>query len=45
MKEAIVSVSPESVVSVDIVETLIPIPGPNDVLVRVAVAGSNPKDW
>ncbi|KAH8797746.1 chaperonin 10-like protein [Xylogone sp. PMI_703] len=45
MREVIVSVSQEFVVSTDLIDSPIPTPGPSDVLVKVAVAGSNPKDW
>lgn len=41
MKEALVS--PDLTVS--IVDSLIPEPNKNEVLIKVAVAGSNPKDW
>ncbi|TQN74600.1 Trans-enoyl reductase fsr4 [Colletotrichum shisoi] len=40
MKEAIVHQGPR----VEIVDSPIPIPGPGQVLIRVVVAGSNPKD-
>jgi NADPH:quinone reductase-like Zn-dependent oxidoreductase len=41
MKEAIVSAGPR----VKIVDSPIPQPGPNQVVIRVVVSGSNPKDW
>ncbi|CAI7597930.1 unnamed protein product [Penicillium pancosmium] len=41
MKEAIVRKD----TSVDIVDSSIPKPGPGHVLIKVIVAGSNPKDW
>jgi NADPH2:quinone reductase len=41
MKEAIVN----SDLSVEIKDSPIPKPGPGDVLIKVAVSGSNPKDW
>ncbi|KAE8320743.1 chaperonin 10-like protein [Aspergillus sergii] len=41
MKEAIVKKD----TSVDIVDSPIPNPGPGHVLIKVIVAGSNPKDW
>lgn len=41
MKEAIVS--PE--VKVTIQDSPIPTPGPEEVLVKVIIAGTNPKDW
>ena len=41
MKEAIVSAGP----SVKIVDSEIPEPGPEQVVVKVVVSGSNPKDW
>ncbi|KAK5995507.1 Trans-enoyl reductase fsr4 [Cladobotryum mycophilum] len=43
MKEAIVNV--DATVTVTIQETPIPKPGPHQVLVKVIVAGTNPKDW
>ena len=41
MKEAIVSAGP----TVQIVNSPIPTPGPNQVITKVVVSGSNPKDW
>ena len=41
MKEAIVSKGP----TVKIEDTPIPKPGPDQVLIKVIVSGSNPKDW
>ncbi len=41
MLEAIVSSGPK----VKVVNSPIPKPGPNQVLVKVAVAAANPKDW
>ena len=41
MKEAIVSAGPK----VKIVDSSIPIPGPDQVVTKVVVSGSNPKDW
>ncbi|KAI1849152.1 hypothetical protein JX266_005113 [Neoarthrinium moseri] len=41
MKEAIVSKGP----TVQIVDSPIPKPGPDDVVIKVVYAGSNPKDW
>ncbi len=41
MKEAIVSAGPK----VKIVDSDVPKPGPDQVLIKVAVAGANPKDW
>ncbi|KAM0740955.1 hypothetical protein ACQRIT_003812 [Beauveria bassiana] len=41
MKEAIVKTD----ISVDIVDSPIPKPGPGHVLIKVVIAGSNPKDW
>ncbi|KAI9034775.1 zinc-binding alcohol dehydrogenase family protein [Aspergillus affinis] len=41
MKEAIV----KNDLTVDIVDSPIPKPGPGHVLIKVVVAGSNPKDW
>ncbi|KAI0468570.1 GroES-like protein [Xylaria cf. heliscus] len=41
MKEAIVSSGPK----VQIVDSPIPKPGPDQVLIKVVVSGSNPKDW
>ncbi|KAJ3579147.1 hypothetical protein NPX13_g1425 [Xylaria arbuscula] len=34
-----------SIESVEIIDTLIPIPGDDEVIIKVTVAGSNPKDW
>ena len=45
MKEAIVSENQTGNVSVSIVDSPIPSPGPDDVLIKVVVSGSNPKDW
>ena len=41
MKEAIVK--PD--VTVAIIDSEIPKPGPDQVLIKVVVSGSNPKDW
>ena len=41
MKEAIVSAGPK----VQIVDSPIPVPGPDQVVTKVVVSGSNPKDW
>ncbi len=41
MKEAIVLAGPR----VNIVDSPIPTPGPDQVLTKVVVSGSNPKDW
>ena len=41
MKSAIVSAGPK----VEIKDVPIPKPGENEVLIKVAVSGSNPKDW
>lgn len=41
MKEAIVLVGPK----VKIVDSPIPKPGPDQVLIKVVVAAANPKDW
>ncbi|KAF4456350.1 NADPH2:quinone reductase [Fusarium austroafricanum] len=41
MKEAIVKKD----TSVEIVDSPIPKPGPDDVLIKVIIAGTNPKDW
>ena len=41
MKEAIVSKGPK----VEIVDSPIPIPEPDQVVTKVVVSGSNPKDW
>ena len=41
MKEAIVKPGP----TVNIVDSEIPKPGPDQVLIKVVVSGSNPKDW
>jgi NADPH2:quinone reductase len=41
MKEAIVNTD----IKVEIIDSPIPTPGPGDVLIKVEVSGSNPKDW
>ena len=41
MKEAIVHKGPV----VEIVDSPIPEPGPDDVVTKVVFSGSNPKDW
>lgn len=41
MKEAIVSAGPK----VEIVDSSIPVPEPDQVVTKVVVSGSNPKDW
>ncbi|KAK5730883.1 hypothetical protein LTR15_000821 [Elasticomyces elasticus] len=41
MLEAIVSAGPK----VKVIHSEIPVPGPNQVLIKVAVAAANPKDW
>ncbi|GAW21141.1 hypothetical protein ANO14919_106580 [Xylariales sp. No.14919] len=41
MKEAVVSKGPE----VQIIDSPIPKPGPEQVVIKVVVSGSNPKDW
>jgi NADPH:quinone reductase-like Zn-dependent oxidoreductase len=41
MKEAIVA--PD--ISVSFIDSPIPTPGPRQILVKVIVAGTNPKDW
>ncbi|KAH7385952.1 chaperonin 10-like protein [Pyrenochaeta sp. MPI-SDFR-AT-0127] len=41
MKEAIVSAGPK----VQIIESSIPEPGPEQLVIQVVVSGSNPKDW
>lgn len=41
MKEAIVAAGPE----VEIVDSPIPTPEPDQVVTKVVVSGSNPKDW
>lgn len=41
-KQAIIQPSLEAV---EIVDTPIPVPGDNDVVIKVVVTGSNPKDW
>lgn len=41
-KQAIVQPSIEAV---EIIDTPIPTPKDNEVVIKVAVAGSNPKDW
>lgn len=44
MKEAIVSPN-DGTVSAEIKDSPIPEPGPNEVLIKVVISGSNPKDW
>ncbi len=41
MKEALVSSGPK----VNIVDSPIPKPGPDQVITKVIYSGSNPKDW
>jgi len=41
MKEAIVHKGPK----VEIIDSPIPVPGNNEVAIKVVVSGSNPKDW
>ena len=41
MKEAIVSAGPK----VEIVDSPIPVPEPDQVVTKVVVSGTNPKDW
>lgn len=41
MKEAIVDPS----TSVKIIDSPVPVPGPGEVLIKVIVSGTNPKDW
>ncbi|KAJ2986504.1 hypothetical protein NUW58_g965 [Xylaria curta] len=41
MKEALVSRGPK----VEIVDSSVPVPGAGQVLIKVIVSGSNPKDW
>ena len=41
MKEALVS----PYLAVSVVDSPIPSPGPDQVVIKVAVSGSNPKDW
>jgi NADPH2:quinone reductase len=41
MKEAIVAAGPK----VTIKESPMPEPGPDEVVIKVIVSGSNPKDW
>jgi NADPH:quinone reductase len=41
MKEAVVQLD----LSVKVQDVDIPIPGPNQVVIKVEYSGSNPKDW
>jgi len=41
MKEAVVSKGPR----VQIIDSPIPTPGPNEVVTKVIFSGCNPKDW
>ena len=41
MKEAIIKKGPK----VEIIDSPVPKPGPEQVVTKVVVAGSNPKDW
>ena len=46
MKEVIVSAKEDgSGVTTKIIDSPVPSPGPDDVVIKVAVSGSNPKDW
>jgi hypothetical protein len=46
MKEVFVSVDPSSTaLQSKIIDSPIPTPGPNQVVIRNVVAGTNPKDW
>lgn len=41
MKELLISAGPK----VTMIESPIPVPGPGQIVVKVAVCGANPKDW
>jgi len=41
-KQAIIQPSLEAV---EIIDTPIPTPGDNEVVIKVVVSGTNPKDW
>ena len=41
MKEALIGTGPK----VKIVDSEVPKPGPDQVLIKVVVAAANPKDW
>ncbi|KAF2824906.1 zinc-binding oxidoreductase-like protein ToxD [Ophiobolus disseminans] len=41
MKEAIIHKGPR----VEVIDSEIPMPGPNQLVIKVAVSGCNPKDW
>lgn len=45
MKEVLISVGPGGALSSQIVDSPIPVPGPQQVVIRNVVAGTNPKDW
>jgi NADPH2:quinone reductase len=42
MKEVIVQPSIETI---EVVESPVPVPKDNEIVVKVVVAGTNPKDW
>lgn len=45
MKEAIVASDTDNNLSVSIRDVDVPIPGPGQVLIKIVVTGTNPKDW
>jgi NADPH2:quinone reductase len=45
MKEAVLSVSKDASIYVKIIDSPIPIPGPDEVCIKVVAVAMNPKDW
>jgi NADPH:quinone reductase-like Zn-dependent oxidoreductase len=45
MKEVLVYVSPDKALKTEIHNAPIPTPGPDQVVIRNVVVGTNPKDW
>jgi hypothetical protein len=45
MKEVLVYVSPDKALKTEVHNVPIPTPGPDQVVIRNVVVGTNPKDW
>jgi NADPH:quinone reductase len=45
MKEVLVTGAPNEPLKTTIVDSPIPTPGPNQLVIRNVVVGTNPKDW